>query len=179
MSNHIIFCSDIASRDASGKRITRLQGWCIASSPIRGLALQNPDGFEPINYGMKREDVARVYPNYKGASISGFRSLAPMETAPGGPAALWLEIANGKGKEDHVVSVNLDTRDVQTIELNEETRSRGAKIGNSMRAFSKSSALEARLKDSLQTQPGLTLRLDLINKCNLRCIMCHFSDDAI
>ncbi|MBL4575823.1 MAG: radical SAM protein, partial [Opitutaceae bacterium] len=27
--------------------------------------------------------------------------------------------------------------------------------------------------------PLLTLRLDLINKCNLQCVMCHYSDPKI
>jgi|ERR1700730_78337 len=179
MSNHVIFCSDIASRDASGRRVTQLQGWCIASSPIRGLALQSEDGFEPLNYGMKRADVASAYPDYRGGAISGFRLLAPTQTVPGEAAALWLEIDNGNGKEDHVISVKLDTRNVQTLELNEETRARGTKIDNSIRALEKSATLEAHLRQSLRTRPGLILRLDLINKCNLRCIMCHFADDAV
>lgn len=180
MSNHVIFCSDIASRDASENRITRLQGWCIASAPIRGLALQTAtSAYEPIAYGLKRDDVGRAYPGHGRAAISGFRMLTAMEIPPGHPVGLCLEIDAGEGLECHVVSVNLDTRDVQTIELNEETRARGAKIDNSIRALTKIPALEARLKDSLQTQRGLTLRLDLINKCNLRCIMCHFSDEAV
>jgi MoaA/NifB/PqqE/SkfB family radical SAM enzyme len=39
--------------------------------------------------------------------------------------------------------------------------------------------LETRFRRSLDARRGLTLRLDIINKCNLRCVMCHFSDDAI
>ena len=31
----------------------------------------------------------------------------------------------------------------------------------------------------MDTTRPLTLRLDIINKCNLRCVMCHYSDDAI
>lgn len=36
-------------------------------------------------------------------------------------------------------------------------------------------ALLARLAES----PIVTLRMDIINKCNLRCIMCHYSDPVI
>jgi MoaA/NifB/PqqE/SkfB family radical SAM enzyme len=34
-------------------------------------------------------------------------------------------------------------------------------------------------RGSLEEHRPLTLRLDIINKCNLRCVMCHYSDDAI
>lgn len=39
--------------------------------------------------------------------------------------------------------------------------------------------LETRLFAHLARGRGLILRLDLINKCNLRCVMCHYSDEAI
>ncbi len=39
--------------------------------------------------------------------------------------------------------------------------------------------LEAALARSLGRRPGVTLRLDIINKCNLRCVMCYYSDDAV
>ena len=39
--------------------------------------------------------------------------------------------------------------------------------------------VEARFRASLDKRPGLTLRLDIINKCNLRCIMCYFSDETV
>ncbi|MEO1086000.1 MAG: radical SAM protein, partial [Acidobacteriota bacterium] len=39
--------------------------------------------------------------------------------------------------------------------------------------------VESRFRDALERQPGLTLRLDIINKCNLRCVMCYFSDETV
>ena len=39
--------------------------------------------------------------------------------------------------------------------------------------------LEGALERSLARRPGVTLRLDIVNKCNLRCVMCYYSDDAI
>lgn len=173
----MLFCSDLASRDET--QITRLQGWCIGSVRIRGLTLQTAaSDFEPLVYGLKRDDVEDAYPGYARARVSGFKLLGKIEVSEAQPDALCVEIENGNGKENHVVFVNLDTRDVQTFELNEETRARGTKIDNSIRTPT-SLALETRLKDSLGERRGITLRLDLINKCNLRCIMCHFSDDAI
>lgn len=42
-----------------------------------------------------------------------------------------------------------------------------------------SSEIETHLLEALQKKAGLTFRLDIINKCNLRCIMCSYSDDAV
>ena len=42
-----------------------------------------------------------------------------------------------------------------------------------------SAAIESKLRDRLTSSPAVTLRLDIINKCNLRCVMCHYSDETI
>lgn len=42
-----------------------------------------------------------------------------------------------------------------------------------------SAEVEQSLKARLSKGPLLTLRMDIINKCNLRCIMCHYSDPEI
>jgi len=77
----------------------------------------------------------------------------------------------------HRVPVNLETRAIQTKELNEQTQvAEDDEIRNSIDGLGE---LEKRFRRSLGKQPGLTLRLDIINKCNLRCVMCHFSDEAI
>ncbi len=39
--------------------------------------------------------------------------------------------------------------------------------------------IEKRLRERLDEEPLLTLRLDVINKCNLRCVMCHYSDPIV
>ncbi len=39
--------------------------------------------------------------------------------------------------------------------------------------------LEDRLRGLINERPLITIRLDIINKCNLRCIMCHYSDESI
>jgi hypothetical protein len=49
MSEHLLFCSDLARRESRDGRITRLEGWCIATSPIRALYLASLDlGWEQM-----------------------------------------------------------------------------------------------------------------------------------
>lgn len=42
-----------------------------------------------------------------------------------------------------------------------------------------SEEVEQALLERLSKSPLVTLRMDIINKCNLRCIMCHYSDPEI
>jgi MoaA/NifB/PqqE/SkfB family radical SAM enzyme len=166
MNDHLLFCSDLARRDPTGEHIERLEGWCFATSPIRALWLAAPDlGWEPVPYGFDRADVGAVYPDYPRGAASGFR-LTTASQALRGETDILVELASGW----HRVPVRLETRDVQQIELNDSTRS-------ALRP--ETDAAERRFERSLGKLPGLTLRLDIINKCNLRCVMCHFSDDAI
>ena len=171
---YLIFCSDRAYRDPAGERITRIEGWCIATAPLIALYLQVPDGnYEQVPLGFSRPDVALAYPGYPRGEQSGFR-LTPAGQIPGGGATnLFARTKTGVYR----VPVELEKRDVQTIELNDATR-----VGEDdeiIGEFDRPEEFESRFRRSLGKQPGLTLRLDIINKCNLRCVMCHFSDDAV
>ncbi len=81
MSDRLIFCCDLARRDPSGQWITRLEGWCIASSPLSALYLQvSDDEHERLPLGFSRPDVGQAYPRYPEAKDGGFRlSLASSE----------------------------------------------------------------------------------------------------
>src|SRR4051794_34675288 len=177
MAEHFIFCADSARRDPSGRAIVRVEGWCFASRPVAGLFLRSSDGEnQRVPHGFRRADVGQAYPSYAGATQSGFRVSTNHELPSGAASQLLVQIVRPDNtRELHAVSVRLETPDIQTIELNETTRC----PAEQMAALDDTSALEQQLRSSLDRQHGLTLRLDIINKCNLRCVMCHFSDDAI
>ena len=174
MSEHLLFCSDLARRDASGQSISRVEGWCLGASPISALYLHIVGNqYEQLPLGFSRPDVREVYPNYPGAANAGFRlTLASPELGIGKTSLLvkvddWL----------HRVPVNLETRAIQMTELNDTTRV--SADDEARRVLEEPAEFERRFRRSLGKRRGLTLRLDIINKCNLRCVMCHFSDDAI
>jgi len=69
MAKHLLFCSDLARRDLSGQRIKRLEGWCIASSPVLALYFHHPDiQYEQVPLGFPRSDVCDTYPDYPRAA---------------------------------------------------------------------------------------------------------------
>ena len=173
MTPHLIFCTDLARRDPSGQAITRVEGWCFASSAVLGLYFHHPDiGYEQVPHGFPRPDVRAAYPAYPRAEHSGFR-LTTASRSLSGQAELLAKVASGM----HRVPVNLGTRNVQTIELTNHTLV--AEQEEICDAIEEVAGFEERFRRSLGKTAGLTLRLDIINKCNLRCVMCHFSDDAI
>jgi len=173
MSEQLLFCCDLARRDPCSGRITRLEGWCFATSDVQGLYFEHNDiGYEQLPHGFSRSDVGKAYPSYPRATHSGFR-LATASHALPDDADLLVRVEGGI----HRVPLNLATHDVQTVELSEKTLLDG--VDRVIGELESPVALEDRFLRSLGKSPGLTLRLDIINKCNLRCVMCHFSDEAI
>jgi MoaA/NifB/PqqE/SkfB family radical SAM enzyme len=170
MTPHLIFCSDLARRDPARRAITRLEGWCIASAPIRGLYFYHRDiKYEQLPHGFSRPDVAAAYPAYSGTERPGF-CLTTASALLTAHAELFVQL----DREMHRVPVNLETREIQRFELGETTL-----VTEGLDELEDTAAFERRFRRSLDKTPGLTLRLDIINKCNLRCVMCHFSDDAV
>ena len=129
---------------------------------------------EQVPRGFPRPDVQAAYPDHARAECSGFRLTTTAEQLRSGvDVILFVKTESGL----HRVSVSFETRAIQTIELNEATC---VDHDHELHQLLEEPAeLEKRFRRSLGRQRGLTLRLDIINKCNLRCVMCHFSDDAI
>ena len=136
--------------------------------------------FEPLVHGFPRPDIRNQLPSYPDGERSGFRSFRELDCKPDTPNVLYVLIGEqGNRWEWRRVEVNLYTRDLQTIALTAETLVTGEAELALVHKFAGPEALETRFRRSLTARRGLTLRLDIINKCNLRCVMCHFSDDAI
>ncbi len=171
--SELLFCCDLARREPCTGRVTRLEGWCFASSEVRGLYFGHNDiGYEQIPHGFLRSDVGQVYPSYSQATYSGFRLTTASKSLPD-HTDLLVRIEGSM----HRVPLNLATHDVQTVDLSDRTLL--AQSDQVIGELESAAALEDRFLRSLGKLPGLTLRLDIINKCNLRCVMCHFSDEAI
>lgn len=180
MDPHLLFCSDLACRNDAGDRLTRLEGWCVASSGLEAILAETGSEFTPLTTGFPRVDVRAAFPAYPLAERSGLRAFHEFESAAGAPVTLCCLVATAAGERAwHRVQVNLDQRGIQTIALSEATLITGATAELLYFQVSNSELMESRFRRSLETRRGLTLRLDIINKCNLRCVMCHFSDDAI
>jgi MoaA/NifB/PqqE/SkfB family radical SAM enzyme len=174
MRDHLLFCCDVARRDPSGRSIGRLEGWCLATQPITAVYLHLAgDQFERLPLGFPRPDVEDAYPHHPGGKHAGFRLTVASPKGVTGNATLLAKVAD----RWHRVRVELDTRNIQSTKLGWATRL--SPRDKAVRQLEDAVAFEQRFRLSLRKQRGLTLRLDIINKCNLRCVMCHFSDEAV
>ena len=181
MNPHLLFCSDRVCRNTSGHRVTGIQGWCLGSVPVRAMFLRADAGtFEPLVHGFPRPDVHKEFPLYPNGERSGFRSFQEFDCQPGAPGTLYVLTGEEESRSEwHQVEVNFDTSDIQTLPLTRETLLADGTEAALAHHLADPEALETRFRRSLDARRGLTVRLDIINKCNLRCVMCHFSDDAI
>ncbi len=179
MSAHVLFCRDLALREAG--EIIRIEGWAIGTSAVRTILLNTGETeFEFVPYGFPRLDVRRKFPAYPNSDKSGLRFTGNLQSPVGRPARFCVEICRDPSAppEWHALDVNLDTTDIQTLEFGATTRLSDV-AGAAAAQIVAPENLEARFRRTLQAKRGVTMRLDIINKCNLRCVMCHFSDDAV
>lgn len=164
MPHHAIYCID----QAPGRDSKRLVGWCIASRPIESIEIESANGRQSLSYGLPRPDVAVAYDRYPGAARSGFELELPETDLSDDGVACRVTVREAFRSKSYPLKLVPSSNGVQQVLLREHGFS----------GYSPES-LEESLRRSLGKRPGLTLRLDLINKCNLRCIMCRYSDPEV
>ncbi len=170
MAEHALYCIDVPRVTDDLGEVSEIAGWCLCSRSIESItaSIPGPDPWE-ISYGLPRPDVGgSSFEGYPNAQRCGFRIEVPGRGLDRPtPIELALVVKGRFGiRERYELKVNLSSNDVQRVHLRSKRRLQRISPQN----------LEKRLKKSLDSKPGITLRLDVINKCNLRCIMCHFAD---
>ncbi len=181
MSEHAVYCID-HPRAGELSGADHLAGWLLCSKQIEAVEMPG-DLPATFTYGLSRPDVATSYSLYPNAARSGFRlQLAAGQLAAGPPASadgfdLVLVVTGSFGLRSRLrLRLDPGTNDVQQAVL--DNRPGGAlRRRKSVSGFS-ARTLEQRLDKSLAAGPGLVFRLDIINKCNLRCVMCRYSDPS-
>ncbi len=145
---------------------TLMRGWIVAPFPLQKIILLQPGkGCLSIEVNQCRPDVAAVFPEVSHAGNSGFTIELPLRIEPSnGVMAILQGKRENNNPRDLLATLDLSTNSPQRLEDEE--------------GGFQSIDLEQKLKLVHQVKPGITLRLDIINKCNLRCIMCHYSNSA-
>lgn len=173
-SPRMTFCLDAPPREEGDAGVETLSGWCLASRPIQFLSvLPKREVSVSARYGLSRPDVARSRPRLPHALTSGFRlDLPPGYVAEHKRMKLRVGMLTPEGRlRFYRARVSLHTNEPQRIRLKP--------LDEEAEGLPSSEEVERRLRTALENAPGLSLRIDIVNKCNLRCVMCHYSDDAI
>jgi MoaA/NifB/PqqE/SkfB family radical SAM enzyme len=168
---HVHVCIDEQSLSRGGDE-TLHRGWCVSESPYSALVADNGAGLlSLVSQGRPRADVGAAFPSIPGASKSGFNFWIP-SAGQSRTGWLWLRLESGTW---HRLPVDWSLRHPQSLALNEASL-QASPPAALLEAASGARELEDHVRRWLKRHPSLRLRIDLINRCNLRCIMCHYNN---
>jgi len=179
----VVYCHlDILGRHPGGA-LSCLTGWIVAEGGYEVLALGlelAPGTLVRCNYPFFRGDMIATIQLAGVSALTGFNAILPDGPASV-PSALTFvaQIAAEEGPaQPWRFTVPLRTGRTHEVRLAAPQLLAAAPAWTALQPPAVSAVLERRLFDQMARSRQLTLRLDLINKCNLRCVMCHYSDEA-
>jgi len=147
-----------------------LRGWWLCSRPVRRLIAVDTGGTShPVWYGDPRPDVATAFPDLPESKTCGYQFAIDRRDAIA-TGQWWFETTDGAW---YVLPADWTRTTPQS--LNDATPAPDPLPAPVAAAAARCGDPEERLQLAFRQGAGLTLRLDIINKCNLRCIMCHYS----
>lgn len=185
---------DIVDRHFPSGNLSCLTGWIAAERGLRveslGLMVGG-DTFVSCRYPFHRGDVEDPVAGAGDAAMVGFSVLLPgrLALAPeklnfaaairGAPAPGRDGSAGGGMPPCYGFSIAPIAGLTSRLELGPERRLPQSPVCIDPTETEIGGLVEERLLDRFARRRHLTLRLDLINKCNLRCVMCHYSNESI
>ncbi len=155
-----------------------LRGWWVSEDVgARSIVLETgPGSAEPLWFGHRRDDLAAAFPDNPAAGHSGFFGWIPAGPGvlPPGAARWWFSVPDGTWR---TIPADLQARTPQGVQAG--ALAPADPPPSVLEASRRAHDVETRVRIALAGQRALTLRLDIVNKCNLRCVMCHYSVDDI
>ena len=172
MITNFLYCIDFPQKADALEKTDKVVGWLLCSRNILDIKISDAsDSHCQLQYNLDRPDVALHFKDFPNNTKCGFAI-----TASGNPInlkekfELSVEVEDSEGKPKILtIALNLNASSIQSIEVDDDEA-----IFNE--AFRKT---EEVFKETLKKHPWLTIRMDITNKCNLRCIMCHYKEEEI
>ncbi len=174
----------LVSREVGSTALSCVTGWIVAEAgwEVVELGLRvGPDTVLACHYPFFRGDAPEAGAVAGGDVLAGFNILIPprFQLAPQSLQFV-VRVAPDDGEPtSYILELPARAGHRERIALGTESRLADAAPFTAVPKAELGALIESRLVTDLARQRHLTLRLDLINKCNLRCVMCYYSDDAI
>ncbi len=171
MITNILYCIDYPSQADAVEETGSVSGWLLCSREIISIEISSQNKNYIFNYRIPRPDVAEHFKKFPDNTECGF-SIGINEGTINLKESLVLEVSV-KDTHDKPVSLKFDfdlvLSQIKTIEIDDEQSKYDMLFEDAERLFQK----------TLQQHPWLTIRMDITNKCNLKCIMCHYKEREI
>lgn len=171
MITNFLYCIDYPAQSDGVTETDRLAGWLLCSRKLLSVEVQNNDMALVVDYGLHRPDVAQHFKSFPASAQSGL-----LITASGSkinlnkPFPLKALVEDDNGNSVQLCwEMDMTLSKIQLIEIDDEKATFDI-------LFDK---VEERFEATLRQHPWLTIRMDITNKCNLKCIMCHYKEETI
>lgn len=169
---NFLFCIDTPAATFNGSVTDTIEGWLLCSEKIISVSIHDKhlNGLD-FQCRKARPDVASAFPGFPDNEACGFKITGNnAQILLNRDIVLSVETASFEGKKNPILLHIGGTRS----EIGQYTYGQNQKEDTKkwLRA-------EKKYMQALALQPLITLRLDIVNKCNLKCIMCHYKEDEI
>lgn len=170
---NFLYCIDFPKQSDAIEKSDIVKGWLLCSNIINSIHISdNPNRNLLFEYGLSRPDVGQYFkwkfPNNDYCGFTIISENEPIHLKNDFIIDVEVEIAEGKSKS-LFITINLNSSNIQEIEVDDEHA----------QSLSNHKKTEEKLKETLKKHPWITVRMDITNKCNLRCIMCHYKEKEI
>jgi molybdenum cofactor biosynthesis enzyme MoaA len=168
---NFLYCIDFPNNPDIEKS-DQIRGWLLCSNNIIHIQISDASKRScSFEYGLSRPDVAQIFKGFPNNEKCGFTIIAekePINLRDEFVLELEVETKGGESKK-LFITLDLNSSGIQEIEVDD----------NKAQADLSHKITEEKLKETLKKHPWITIRMDITNKCNLRCIMCHYKEEEI
>ena len=172
MTINFLYCIDVPARSEQLNEAEKIAGWLLCSLPIKNITIADSFRYgHTFTYGLPRPDVALSFKEFPGNTTCGFAITAgnmPVSLKEKLDLEVSVELKNGEIK---IVRFSMDMSPSEIHDTDVDDDEKHAELN-----WEKT---EKKYFKELKDHPWITIRMDITNKCNLRCIMCHFKEEEI
>ena len=172
MITNFLYCIDFPPKTDAAEVSDKVVGWLLCSRPIIDINIADA-AYCPclLEQGLSRPDVAVHFKDFPNNTQCGFAITAQKDPINlKNKIKLQFEVEDADQNPKTVyMALDLTSSGIQLVEVDDDEA-----FFNE--AYKKT---EETFKNTLRKHPWLTIRMDITNKCNLRCIMCHYKEEEI
>ena len=169
---NFLYCVDFPSKLDKLETSNKIQGWLLCSKNISEIQISDDvnHGYS-IEYGLLRPDVIQQFQVFSRNDKCGFTVVAHYEQINLNDELLLEILIDGIDENSKKIKIALDLSPsiIHEIEIDDQQEQYDLIYKQTEKKFT----------ETLVKHPWLTIRMDITNKCNLKCVMCHYKEEEI